>query len=192
MTSRSLQYTLVLIGPSGSGKTAVGLALANRMHVPFDDPAQAFPDGDVTRAFVQNPQAAKEAMREHALTSLARLRTVNATRIIELSPSAPTQPEVVAALEEAQQAGAIVVHLDAALDVLARRSGLNAAQPGSLGTPRAWFRQLHAALADAYAKVEDIRVDTGDASPEQVAAQVSTAARDFSRHAPEPPGVDPR
>lgn len=192
MNSRAGQHALILIGPSGSGKTAVGLILADLLQVPFDDPAQAFPGADVTHAFVQDPQAAENTLREHALASLATLSSSGATGVLELSPSAPSDPHVISALEQARQAGAVVVHLDAALDVLARRSGLNAAQPGNLGTPRAWFRQLHAALAQSYAGVADIRVDTGGLTPEQVAAQVSTAAGSVSSHTPERPGVNPR
>lgn len=167
---------LILIGPSGSGKTAVASQFAKKHGYAVVDPQAVFQrDGaSETSAFVQDPDAASEKLIE---ASIDALTDAPEKTVIELPPSAPLNPEVSAKMRGLRAGGAKVVFLDANLDALSRRSGLNAPQLGFLGTPRAWFRELYQALIQGYEGQFDLYCDTTHADPGSVADLITREAK---------------
>ncbi len=166
-----MSNTIVLIGPSGSGKSQVANELGLRLKYSVIDPSSlvAGDSSQLTQAFVQDPDGAEARLVDAAIQAL-RGRTLGT--VIELPPSAPLAPDVREAVKALRRQGATVIYLDASLDTLARRSGLNAPQPGFLGTPRAWFRELNNALAEGYQGLYDLHCDTTHADPGTVAEQI--------------------
>lgn len=170
-----MAQTYVLIGPSGSGKSTVGRALAERLDVTVWNPEEDFErqNGPLTEAFVKDAVQVQEWLNRRSLEALVEPPGQGiGARVIELSPSGPLDPRIRDALIRAKSEGALVVYLDASLEVLARRSGLGAAQPGFLGTPRAWFRELNQTLASGYEGLYDRRCDTTHDDPMTVVDEI--------------------
>lgn len=168
----------VIVGPSGAGKTTIGTSLAQSMQIDFVQPVVGRARGtEVSEAeiYVKNPADAERVLQHQMLQALDRACTQNI--VVELSPSALLDDRVVEAVLKAKARGVKIVALDASLSDLARRVGLNAAQPGDLGTPRAWFRQLHGAVIQSYLPYADIWFDTSAVEPEQVIRSLLPSGR---------------
>ncbi|WRS29695.1 shikimate kinase [Actinomycetaceae bacterium MB13-C1-2] len=167
--------SLVLIGPSGSGKSAVGRVLSDRLGSGLLDASEALgtEETSVTEAFVQDPEDAQRRinMRARDLVEMVSKNT-DQRHVVELPPSAPLDRAVRSALLAAREKDVIVIYLDANLETLARRSGLGAAQPGFLGTPRAWFRQLNRTLEEGYQGLYDLHCDTTHVDPDAVVDEI--------------------
>ncbi|MFZ1383130.1 MAG: shikimate kinase [Scrofimicrobium sp.] len=174
-----MSQSFVLIGPSGSGKTSVGRVLATRLGVELLDASEELKGQDisVTQAFVQDPDAAQKRLNSRS-RELVELTSKNpdGKYVVELPPSAPLDTAVRSAVEGARKRGVSVIYLDASLETLARRSGLGAPQPGFLGTPRAWFKELNRALQEAYEGLYDLHCDTTHADPDALADEIMRAS----------------
>lgn len=165
---------IIILGVTGSGKSALAEALAESTGlavVEVDALSEQVLGASMQDAFVQNPQRAEEVLLENALKALEV--GAKGFEIVVLTPSAGANPAVLAEISRCKQAGSTVVAVDAPLDVLARRAGLVAAQPGYLGTPRAWFRSMHRALTEGYATVAEEWFDTETQSPWDIAVQIA-------------------
>ncbi len=165
---------IIILGVTGSGKSALAEALAESTGlavVEVDALSEQVLGASMQDAFVQNPQRSEEVLLENALKALEV--GAKGFEIVVLTPSAGANPAVLAEIGRCKQAGSTVVAVDAPLDVLARRAGLVAAQPGYLGTPRAWFRSMHQALTEGYATVAEEWFDTETQSPWDIAVQIA-------------------
>lgn len=149
---------VVLVGPMGSGKSAVGRALATRLdtsHVDTDAlvvehvgaPIPEIFDHDGEEGFREAESVALEA-------ALGRMPCVVSTGggIVERRANRARLVE----------SGALVVWLDADIDVLAQRVGDGRGRPLLAGDPVAALTRTVTARAPLYEAVATIRLDTSD------------------------------
>lgn len=166
---------VILVGAPGTGKSAVAGALGRTLGLPVaesDSVAEHLLGRPVSALMIDDPEGALEALNEAAVEVL-RAGGSGADAVVTLSASAPLDPRVGEALNDAKQLDVPVVVLTAALSTLVRRNGLNAPQPPGLGTPRAWFRSHLKTLEDAYLLIGDYWCDTDGCDPEACALQIA-------------------
>ncbi len=174
------QYpAVVVLGATGAGKTSMCIELAKLTgleHVDCELVAQDALGHPLAVSFVEDPERATVTLVKASRSALVAGGN-GAGAIVELPPSAPLNKEVAELLEEARGSGTIVVGLDASIGELARRAGLNAAQPGFLGTPRAWFRQQYERLMGVYGPIVDYWFNSENNDPIHIAAAVQSQGR---------------
>ena len=172
---------MVLLGVAGTGKSSVAAHLARRTGWPVietEEEAQRALGTTLSQAFVNRPNEAEKATERAAQDVLDRLVRDTGPAIVVLTPSAAGQEATLGRLSRLKDRGALIVALDAPTDLLARRNGLTAALPASLGTPRAWFRAQHERLRNRYALVHPLWIDTQDLSSDVAAATIFEALGD--------------
>lgn len=170
---------VVLIGASGTGKTCVGRVLAEELGAPFiesEEVAEDMSGLSVTELFNRDLDAAHTTLNEAAAQTLAE-GGPGAAAVVALSPSAVLDPNVQDALREAKRFGAPIIALEATLQTLASRTGLNAQRPVFMGTPRAWFRRQIAELEAGYEKLTDLFVETDYTTCEEAASSIAETVR---------------
>ena len=189
--------TILLLGSSGTGKTSVGRALVDLMSVELErenSPAGSPVEGgfvELEEFFAQQVgQTFKQALElwdspklQLALREVALdlLQSPTPYGVISLTPSAPTDPKIAAAIH-AFQPRLFIVELRAAVDVLGRRLGLNAPRPLGLVNlelpgPYTLFRQFNETLHQTYQQFSPMVVDTSAITATQAAVQVLAATR---------------
>lgn len=175
-TSRSLPGTIhrvVLAGFMGCGKTTVGKLLARRLGWHFadlDDAVSAELGLAVPEIFAQRGEAAFRAAEVATLQVLLTSQDL----VVALGGGAPETPALRDALVHAP--ATLIVHLDAAFDVLFARCTQQAKQPGAVARPllgsRSDAEARYLRRRPIYAGIAHLLVDTGIASPDDVAATV--------------------
>lgn len=165
---------VVLSGPPGSGKTTVAAALGAATGWPVRDTDQdvvVAAGKEVSEIFVEDGEAAFRALERDAVARAV----AEHDGIVALGGGAVLDPGTQELLAGYVAAGGTVVFLDVSLAHAAPRVGLNASRPLLVGNPRAQWQQLMNARRPVYESVANLRVDTDDATPEQVAAQILAA-----------------
>lgn len=142
-----------LIGPPGSGKTTVGIALAQRLGLPFVDHDALVTErhGDLGELVLTAGPGRLTAVQMEALDSLA-----GADVVLAVGSAALDHPRATAAL-----AGGVVVYLAADLAHTFPRAGLHRPQPALLGARQLWARLL-AERDTTYRAAAHHVVDVGD------------------------------
>ncbi len=169
----------VILGCSGSGRTSVGQAVAEQMSAPFvesEEVAEEMLGHSLAAEFNLDVGQAHRSLNDAALEVL-RQGGAGAGAVVSLSPSAILDDAVMGAVLECRAAGTPVVALEASLNTLTHRTGLNAQRPVFMGTPRAWFRQQTAELNAAFEKVTDHFFATDDTTPLEVGLSIVNTVR---------------
>lgn len=160
--SPSTSRHLLLTGMMGAGKSTVGPLLAARLGRPFVDldleveRGVGMPIADIFR------RLGEPAFRRAEVETLVRVVASATPLVVALGGGALLASESRDAL-----AGASVVWLDAAPEVLADRA-ISPERPLLAGADAARVAALHAARRGHYRAVSDLRVDTGSVSPDEV------------------------
>ncbi len=176
--------SVILVGPMGSGKSTVGRALADREnmnHVDLDELIVRSSGMTVPEIFSADGESGFRALESDALHSAL----VGAPAVISTGGGVVTSESNRIAL---QRSGALVVWLDAVVEVLARRVGDGATRPLLAGNDveRA-LRVKVVERAGLYQEVADIRIDTSDtAVTDCVDFIVAARLQDVSHQIPRP------
>ena len=166
---------VVILGAAGTGKSTLGDQLADVLGWPVvetEHEAQVLLGTELSEAFIADPAAAQRAVDQAAQDVLERITEEEEPVVAVVSPSAGGTRANLERIKHLKNQGFLVVALDAPTDILARRNGLTAARPVSLGTPRAWFRAQHEQLVGRYAEVDPVWLDTAAMTPNEVAETV--------------------
>jgi shikimate kinase len=161
-----------LIGFMGAGKTSVGRALAQRLGWTFqdlDDLIECSQGKSVADIFAE---AGERGFRDIETRALQEMLATTARRgggsgIVALGGGAFVQPQNRAVIE---QAGALTILLEAPLDELRRRCGLDS-KIRPLARDEREFARLFQERQDAY-QLAQVRVETLNKAVEQVAAEI--------------------
>lgn len=163
---------VVLVGLSGSGKSTVGPLLAERLQRPFVDTDALIE----TEAGESIPsifrRLGEKRFREIEGQVVARV-VEGPAAVIATGGGAP----VALANRERLWSGNLVVWLDATVEALVERVGLDSGRPlldGSAEGPAARLRALLAARGPIYGAAH-LRVATDDAAPPAVVEQIVAA-----------------
>jgi shikimate kinase len=157
---------VVLVGPMGVGKTTVGELLAERLGTTCRDT-----DADivetagkpVSEIFLDEGEPHfRELERAAVRTALAEH-----TGVLALGGGAVLAPETRELL-----AGRPVVFLDLDVAEAVKRVGLDAPRPLLMINPRKQWRELMDARRPLYTEVARAVVDTGNRTPDEVAAEI--------------------
>ena len=156
--------SIVLIGPMGSGKSTVGRVLADRAdleHLDLDDMVEAARGLEIAAIFARGGESGFRAL-EHDALSLA----------LSGGPAVVSTGGGVVTVESNRDllsgSDALVVWLDASVEVLAGRVGAGATRPMLAGYDvEGSLRAFVAERADWYEEVSDLRIDTSDLSVEE-------------------------
>ncbi len=177
--------SIVLIGPMGSGKTTVGRALADREHMnhlDLDEMIVAARGLTIGEIFEAEGEPGFRTLEHEALSSaLAR------------GPAVVSTGGGVVTVESNRDllggSGALIVWLDASVEVLTRRVDGDATRPLLAGDyVEGALRAIVAERADWYNEVADLRIDTSEATVEDcvdliVAASAPDAPQPVQRPA---------
>lgn len=156
----------VLIGPPGAGKTTVGRALAHLLGVDLvdtDELVEQSAGRSISDIFVDEGEPAFRAMEVEA--TRAALATPG---VVALGGGAPMQPAIAELL-----AGHPVVFLDVTIAHASKRIGFDGSRPLLAVNPRAAWTTMMNTRRPTYDRLGELRVETGDRTPEQIAAQIS-------------------
>ena len=160
---------LVLVGPPGAGKSTVGKLLARQLGVSFRDTDAVVEETagrTISDIFIDDGEDHFRALEEQAvLTALAEHDGV-----LALGGGAVMREGTRQALAHVP-----VVFLDVSMAKAIPRVGLSGARPLLVESPRARWRSLMDARRPVYEEVADLRLDTDDHTPEQVATILATA-----------------
>jgi shikimate kinase len=160
---------IVLVGMMGSGKSAVGHALADLSGWRFADNDELLEaaTGRSAREISADGEPALRAAEGAALRAGLELPTPS---IVAAAAGTVLDPEL-----RRELAGAgLVVWLQAPPGTLADRAVGAAHRPWLDGEPD-WIETTAAERANLYAEVADLAVDTSNASPGEIAAEVMAA-----------------
>ena len=128
----SPEINLAIIGLRGSGKSTLGAGLARQCGFVFVDADDSVLDRFQESSFVDVMRVHGEAAWRQAETVVAREIVEGAGQLISMGGGMPIIPEVQLLMQEAREAGSlIVIYLDAPVDLLQQRL---AAQPGDRST----------------------------------------------------------
>lgn len=159
--------SLALVGFMGAGKSCVGMAVADRLRVPFIDTDQLIAEqaGPIERIFAERGEAHFRAIeRDVVVTALSRAERLPC--VLSLGGGAVTSPEVRRGLGRI----AHVVWLDAPVEVLFGRAS-EGGRP--LATDEERFRRLLRERTPLYEAVATARVQNDGSRPlEDVIAEV--------------------
>ncbi|MXW61986.1 MAG: shikimate kinase [Acidimicrobiaceae bacterium] len=153
--------SVILVGPMGSGKTAVGRALAERErldHVDVDEMIAQTRGLTIPEIFATEGESGFRTLEHEALSQAVAGQTavISAGGGVVVSESNR---------DLLRQADALVVWLDAAVEVLAFRVGRGEGRPLLAGDDvTGALRTKVAERAEGYNEVADLRIDTSDRS----------------------------
>jgi len=160
---------VVLVGPMGAGKSTVGRILAERWGVAFrdtDEDVEHAEGREISDIFVESGEQHFRALEREAV---ARALAEH-VGVLAVGGGAVMTPETRALL-----AGHTVVFLRVGLTDAAARVGLGASRPLLLGNVRGTLKALLDERAPVYEAVAGASVDTGGATPDEVADRVEAA-----------------
>ena len=156
---------IVLVGAPGAGKSTVGALLAERLAAEFTDADAVIEERagkSIAEIFADDGEAAFRQLEEETTAALLRRRGV-----LALGGGAVLS----AATRKALQ-GHRVVWLRVGLPAALHRIGLDTARPLLLGNVRGRLIKQLAERKPLYDEVAEARVDTDDASPEDVVESI--------------------
>lgn len=159
----------VLIGPPGAGKSTTARLLADLLGVEADDTddmVEQRTGQDIPTLFVQEGEAFFRAVERDCVAEALSTRS----GVLALGGGAVLDPAT-----QAELAGRPTAFLDVQLRDAARRTGFDRGRPLLSLNPRGQWLQLMAARRPIYERLARIRVDTGSATPQQVAQLVAEA-----------------
>lgn len=159
---RGAMPEVILVGASGAGRTSVGQSLAKVLGRSFVETEDLL-ETPLDDLLYEDPIHAKAH-----IISVARRQLVM-PGIMSLLPSAAAEPSLLGAI--ASQS-IVLVHLEAPIAELAKRSNLNAPRTAALGTPRALFAAQVRALTEAVKNAGAVSFSTENQKPEVVAAKI--------------------
>ncbi|NJC66299.1 shikimate kinase [Planosporangium flavigriseum] len=161
----------VLVGPPGAGKTTVGQLVAAALGVPFTDAdaeIEAVAGKPIPEIFIDDGEEHFRTLERSAVaTALGTF-----TGVLALGGGA-----ILAEETRERLAGHTVVYLSVELADAAKRVGLGAGRPLLALNPRATLKHLLDQRRPLYEEVATIVVATDGRTPEEVAAEVTTALR---------------
>jgi shikimate kinase len=160
---------VVLVGPMGAGKSTVGRILAERWGVAFRDTDEDVEHGEgreISDIFVESGEQHFRALEREAVARALGEHV----GVLAVGGGAVMTPETRALL-----AGHTVVFLRVGLTDAAARVGLGASRPLLLGNVRGTLKSLLDERAPVYEAVAGASVDTGGATPDEVADRVEAA-----------------
>ena len=172
--------SVVLVGPMGSGKSTVGRALADREqmnHLDLDEMVVAARGLTIPEIFEVEGESGFRTLEHDALSSAL----VGGPAVISTGGGVVT---IESNRDLLGRSGALVVWLDASVEVLTGRVGDGATRPLLAGDDvEGALRTKIAERAEGYYDVADIRIDTSDMSVADC-VDLITAARTKKRLAP--------
>ena len=160
---------VVLVGPMGAGKSTVGRILAERWGVAFrdtDEDVEHAEGREISDIFVESGEQHFRALEREAVARALGEHV----GVLAVGGGAVMTPETRALL-----AGHTVVFLRVGLTDAAARVGLGASRPLLLGNVRGTLKALLDERAPVYEAVAGASVDTGGATPDEVADRVEAA-----------------
>jgi len=160
---------VVLVGPMGAGKSTVGRILAERWGVAFrdtDEDVEHAEGREISDIFVESGEQHFRALEREAVARALGEHV----GVLAVGGGAVMTPETRALL-----AGHTVVFLRVGLTDAAARVGLGASRPLLLGNVRGTLKSLLDERAPVYEAVAGASVDTGGATPDEVADRVEAA-----------------
>jgi shikimate kinase len=163
---------LFLTGFMGAGKTSVGRALAARLgwrFVDLDERVEQQAGRRIAEIFRDSGEAGFRSAEIAAVNEVLQQATAHAT-VAALGGGTLSQSKNV---ERLQQAGGILVFLDAPLDILRQRCQPMASLRPLFGDAAA-FQQLYESRLADYRRAS-LRVNTANRTPEEVAAEIAMA-----------------
>ena len=180
-----LPDSVVLVGPMGSGKSTVGRALADRLglsHTDTDEIVVEASGRTIPEIFKSEGEAGFRALEHEALCRAL----AGGTGVISTGGGMVTSEDNRLTLGQCK---ALVVWLDAPIEVLMDRLGDGAGRPLLAGDDvEGALRIKIAERADAYDQVADFRLDTSDLSPEDcvdfIVAERAARAQKVGRATP--------
>lgn len=167
--------SVILVGPMGSGKTAVGRALAekeNLDHVDLDEMVARARGLSIPEIFDTEGETGFRALEHEALSQAVAGRSA----VVSAGGGVVVDESNRVLLSRSD---ALVVWLDAAVEVLARRVGDGEGRPLlAADDVTAALRTKVAERSEGYNEVADIRIDTSDRSVAECVELICTALTD--------------
>lgn len=160
---------VVLVGPMGAGKTTVAGLLGSAWDLPVRDTdadIEASTGREISDIFVESGEQHFRALEREAVARALGEHV----GVLAVGGGAVMTPETRALL-----AGHTVVFLRVGLTDAAARVGLGASRPLLLGNVRGTLKALLDERAPVYEAVAGASVDTGGATPDEVADRVEAA-----------------
>lgn len=155
---------VVLVGPPGAGKSTVGAVLARQLGRALrdtDSDVESAEGRSIADIFIEDGEPRFRALEEQAVvTALGEHDGV-----LALGGGA-----ILSAATRRSLADVPVVFLDVSLAKAMPRVGLSGARPLLVESPRARWRILMEERRPLYEEVADLRLDTDEHTPEQLAA----------------------
>lgn len=174
--------SVILVGPMGSGKSTVGLALADHEladHLDLDELIVAARGLTVAEIFETEGESVFRTLEHEALSRAL----AGESAVISTGGGVVTSESNRDLL---RRSAALVIWLDASVEVLARRVGDGEGRPLLAGDDvEHALRTKIAERAEGYREVADIRIDTSDMSVADCVDLITTArAQKVQRPAP--------
>ncbi len=165
---------VLLLGMMGAGKTSVGEALAARTGWAYrdNDSLVAEISGVPTAELLE--RAGVDALRDAESAALRRAETDPGPLVAGVAGGVVERPDDVELLRSTD---ALVVYLQAPVEVLVDRVGDGAGRPFLQPDPETALRRLFDGREPLYREVADLVVDTTSGSAEDHAEQVLAATR---------------
>jgi shikimate kinase len=165
---------VLLLGMMGAGKTSVGEALAAKTGWAYrdNDSLVAEISGVPTAELLE--RAGVDALRDAESAALRRAETDPGPLVAGVAGGVVERPDDVELLRSTD---ALVVYLQAPVEVLVERVGDGAGRPFLQPDPETALRRLFDGREPLYREVADLVVDTTSGSAEDHAEQVLAATR---------------